>query len=116
MKSIAQRPGLPLLVRAGFCGCRLAGGERREGLKPLESSQQRALDTAARRRKADEIMAKAKKRVFSKVKAVKENARERVGMVPAERVIPDPKQKEATNPKHKKTLADLLSASEGDER
>jgi hypothetical protein len=61
-------------------------------------------------------MAKAKKRVFSVVKAVKENARDRVGAVPAARVIPDPKQKAAAKPKYKKTLADLLSGPEGDER
>jgi hypothetical protein len=54
-------------------------------------------------------MGKAKKKTFSVVKAVKENARERVGPVPPERVIPDPKQKAATKPKHKKTLADLLT-------
>ena len=59
-------------------------------------------------------MAKAKKRVFSVVKAVKENARDRVGPVPPERVIPDPKQKAAAKPKHKKTLADLLSKDEED--
>jgi hypothetical protein len=57
-------------------------------------------------------MGKAKKRVFSIVKAVKENARDRVGPVPAERVIPDPKQKESAKPKHKETLADLLSKTE----
>jgi hypothetical protein len=57
-------------------------------------------------------MGKAKKRVFSVVKAVKENARERVGPVPPERVIPDPKQKAAAKPKHKQTLADLLSGGE----
>jgi len=57
-------------------------------------------------------MGKAKKRVFSIVKAVKENARDRVGPVPPERVIPDPKQKAAAKPKHKKTLADLLNAGE----
>ena len=57
-------------------------------------------------------MAKAKKRVFSVVKAVKENARERVGPVPPERVIPDPKQKASAKPKHKQTLADLLSGGE----
>jgi hypothetical protein len=57
-------------------------------------------------------MAKTKKKTFSVVKAVKENARERVGMVPPERVIPDPKQKAAAKPKHKETLADLLSGSE----
>ncbi|HEY4382081.1 MAG TPA: hypothetical protein VGN01_17160 [Acidobacteriaceae bacterium] len=61
-------------------------------------------------------MGKAKKRVFSVVKAVKENARDRVGTVPPERVIPDPKQKAAAKPKHKETLADLLSkAGEGDQ-
>ena len=59
-------------------------------------------------------MRKAKKKVFSVVKAVKANARERVGPVPAERVIPDPKQKAAAKPKHKKTLADLLSGSEAE--
>jgi hypothetical protein len=57
-------------------------------------------------------MSKAKKRVFSVVKAVKQNARDRVGAVPPKRVIPDPKQKAAAKPKHKKTLADLLSETE----
>ena len=61
-------------------------------------------------------MAKAKKRTFSIVKAVKSNARDRVGSPPPERVLPDPKQKAAAKPKHKKTLADLLSGSEGEER
>jgi hypothetical protein len=61
-------------------------------------------------------MGKAKKRVFSVVKAVKENARDRVGPVPPERVIPDPKQKAAAKPKHKKTLADLLTSSDDDVR
>jgi hypothetical protein len=60
-------------------------------------------------------MSKAKKKVFSVVKAVKENARDRVGPVPAERIIPDPKQKAASKPKHKETLADLLRASDADE-
>jgi len=57
-------------------------------------------------------MAKAKKKTFSVVKAVKENARDRVGPVPPERVIPDPKDKRARQPKHKETLADLLSKTE----
>ena len=57
-------------------------------------------------------MGKAKKRVFSIVKAVKENAREQLGPVPPERVIPDPKQRAAAKPKHKETLADLLSKGE----
>ncbi|HEX4155736.1 MAG TPA: hypothetical protein VHY48_08995 [Acidobacteriaceae bacterium] len=53
-------------------------------------------------------MAKARKKTFSATKAVKANARERLGSPPAERVIPDPKQKAAAQPKHKVTLADLL--------
>jgi hypothetical protein len=63
-------------------------------------------------------MAKAKKQVFSKVKAVKANARARVGTPPPERVLPDPKQKHATKPRHKETLADLLSPPHpaGDQR
>ena len=60
-------------------------------------------------------MAKAKKRVFSAIKAVKENARERVGTVPAGRVIPDPKEKaESRKAKHRETLAGLLTKTEGD--
>jgi len=59
-------------------------------------------------------MKKAKKRVFSIVKAVKENARNRVGAPPPERVIPDPKQKLAAKPKHKETLADLLEKQDSD--
>jgi hypothetical protein len=59
-------------------------------------------------------MSKAKKRVFSVVKAVKENARDRVGSPPPERVLPDPKQKAATKPKHKETLAELLEKQDRD--
>ena len=51
---------------------------------------------------------KAKKQVFSVTKAVKANARERVGSPPAGKVLPDPKRKELGKPKHKETLADLL--------
>jgi hypothetical protein len=54
-------------------------------------------------------MSKPKKQVFSKVKAVKENARTRVGSPPPERVLPDPKQKAAAQPRHKETLAELLT-------
>jgi hypothetical protein len=57
-------------------------------------------------------MSKSKKKVFSKVKAVKSNARDRVGTPPPERALPDPKQKLAARPKHKKTLADLLASSD----
>jgi hypothetical protein len=60
-------------------------------------------------------MTKAKKRVFSIVKAVKQNARDRVGTPPPEKILPDPKQKAAAKPKHKKTLADLLTSTGEDE-
>jgi hypothetical protein len=53
-------------------------------------------------------LAKSKKKVFSKVTAVKSNARDRVGTPPPAQVLPDPKQKRATKPKHKETLADLI--------
>ena len=55
-------------------------------------------------------MTRQRKRRFSIVKAVKANARDRVGVVPAQRVIPDPKARAAAKPKHKKTLSDLLNA------
>ena len=60
-------------------------------------------------------MSKRKKPGFSVVKAVKRNARERLGSPPPERVLPDPKQKQAAAPKHKETLADLL-AKTGEDR
>jgi hypothetical protein len=60
-------------------------------------------------------MSKPKKQRFSIIKAVKANARARVGTPPAERVLPDPKQKLAARPKHKPTLADLLGPS-GEDR
>jgi hypothetical protein len=59
-------------------------------------------------------MKKSKKRVFSIVKAVKQNARDRVGSPPPEKILPDPKQKAAAKPKHKETLADLLQKSASD--
>ena len=46
-------------------------------------------------------MTKRKPGKFSVTKAVKSNARDRVGPVPPERVIPDPKQKAAAKPKAK---------------
>ena len=60
-------------------------------------------------------MNKSKQQKFSIVKAVKANARARVGTLPAERILPDPKQKLAANPKHKPTLADLLNST-GEDR
>jgi hypothetical protein len=53
-------------------------------------------------------MAKAKKATFSATKAVKANARERLGTPRPGHALPDPKQKAAAQPKHKETLADLL--------
>ncbi len=61
------------------------------------------------------MMSKPRKQIFSKVKAVKLNARTAVGSPPPERVLPDPKQKAAAKPKHKKTLADLLTGTGEDE-
>ena len=58
-------------------------------------------------------MAKAKKKTFSKVKAVKANARERVGTPPPEITLPSPKEKTARRTKkHKETLGDLLQEGE----
>ena len=57
-------------------------------------------------------MPKPRKQTFSATKAVKANARERLGSPPPERVLPDPKQKAAAKPKHKETLADLLDRQE----
>lgn len=56
-------------------------------------------------------MSKPKKQTFSKIKAVKANARTRVGPPPPERVLPDPKQKLAAKPKHKTTLTDLINTT-----
>jgi hypothetical protein len=50
-----------------------------------------------------------KKKVFSTTKAVKANARERVGTPPPSRPLPTPLEKAAARPKHKETLADLLN-------
>ena len=52
---------------------------------------------------------RAKKKTFSAVKAVKANARERVGQPKPERVIPDSPREEKRGQKHPKTLAKLLS-------
>ena len=73
----------------------------------LKKKQGRKLDSKP--------MSKPKKQRFSIIKAVKANARARVGTPPAERVLPDPKQKLAAKPKHKPTLADLLDPS-GEDR
>ena len=52
---------------------------------------------------------RAKKRVFSAVKAVKAVARERVGQPKPERVLPNTSRDEKRGQKHPKTMAKLLS-------
>ncbi len=61
-------------------------------------------------------MAKQKRpEIFSVTKAVKRNARERVGMPPAGQALPDEKTKLAHRAsKHKVTLGRLLQAAERD--
>lgn len=54
-------------------------------------------------------MAKRKRPAqFTAVKAVKANARERVGTPPPERVLPNTRDQESEKPKHKETLAKIL--------
>jgi hypothetical protein len=55
---------------------------------------------------------KAKKKTFSAVKAVKANARERVGQPKPERVIVDTPTAEKRKSKHKQTLSEILNAEE----
>ena len=62
----------------------------------------------------EEEQVKSKKQTFSKVTAVKANARARVGTPPPERVLPDPKQKAAAKPDTKR-LWPTSSTSTGEE-
>lgn len=55
---------------------------------------------------------RAKKRTFSAVKAVKANARERVGQPKPERVLPATSKAEKRGSKHPKTLSRILSEDE----
>jgi hypothetical protein len=55
---------------------------------------------------------KSKKEVFSATKAVKANARERLGTPPPSHPLPTIKDKITARPKHKETFADLLQAKE----
>jgi hypothetical protein len=55
---------------------------------------------------------KAKKKIFSTVKAVKANARERVGQPKPERVIEDMPREQKRGEKHKPTLEKILSEGE----
>jgi hypothetical protein len=57
-------------------------------------------------------MAKKKKAEFSVTKAVKRNARERVGQPKPERVIASEAAKTRQERRHKKTLAELLQPEE----
>jgi hypothetical protein len=57
-------------------------------------------------------MAKKKKAKFSVTKAVKRNARERVGQPKPEKVIVSEAQRERSDRRHKKTLTDLLEREE----
>jgi hypothetical protein len=52
---------------------------------------------------------RAKKKTFSAVKAVKANARERVGQPKPERILPNSSRETKRGQKHPKTLDDLLS-------
>jgi hypothetical protein len=52
---------------------------------------------------------KQKPKKFSVVKAVKANARERVGQPRPERVIEDERPKDTRKAKHPKTLAQMIS-------
>ncbi len=55
---------------------------------------------------------KAKKKTFSTIKAVKANARERVGQPKPEKTIPDTSHDDKRKAKHKSTLSDLLNTEE----
>ena len=55
---------------------------------------------------------RARKRSFSAVKAVKANARERVGQPKPERVLPDPGREAKRRRKHPGTLSQLLTEDE----
>lgn len=57
-------------------------------------------------------MVKKKTKRFSAVKAVKANARERVGQPKAERVIDDKPHEERRKSKYKPTLSKILNSEE----
>jgi len=54
----------------------------------------------------------AKKEVFSATKAVKANARERLGTPPPSHPLKTIKDKITARPKHKESLADLLETTD----
>jgi hypothetical protein len=53
-------------------------------------------------------MSKSKKKTFDVTKAVKSNARDRVGSPKPSRPIKNHRERELVQPKHKKTFSDLL--------
>ena len=55
---------------------------------------------------------RARKKIFSAVKAVKSNARDRLGQPKPERVIADEPREQKRKGKHKPTLSDLLVRDE----
>jgi hypothetical protein len=55
---------------------------------------------------------RAKKKTFSAVKAVKANARERIGQPKAERVIEDTSREQKRKVRYKQTLGELLGEEE----
>jgi hypothetical protein len=57
------------------------------------------------------VKKRAKKKIFSAVKAVKANARERVGQPKPERVIEEKPQVRGAAAKHKPTLGELLGGA-----
>ena len=57
-------------------------------------------------------MVKKKAKKFSTVKAVKANARARVGQPKAERIIEDKPRDERRKAKHKPTISEILSTEE----
>ncbi len=56
---------------------------------------------------------KIRKQGFSPAKAVKANARERLGSPPPSHPLPTLKDKIAAQPRHKETLAQLLENKDG---
>ena len=64
------------------------------------------------RGRSAETMAKKKQEKFSVTKAVKRNARDRVGQPKPEKVIPSEPQQTRQQRRHKETLVDLLQREE----
>lgn len=60
-------------------------------------------------KKRENMPSKIKKpEKFNVVKAVKSNARDRVGIIPAEKVFKTRIEKDEIRPKHKKSVTDLI--------